>query len=58
MGKGLFYYMPTNNLETETEVTTMVSHLVMNWLFDLEEVCYQGLGVEYPSKSVVGMNCE
>jgi hypothetical protein len=29
----------TNNLETATEVTTMVSHLVMNWLFDLEEVC-------------------
>jgi hypothetical protein len=28
--------MPTNNLETETEVTIMVSHLVMNWLFDLE----------------------
>jgi hypothetical protein len=39
MGKGSFYYMPTNNLETEIEVTIMVSHLVMNWLFDLEEVC-------------------
>jgi hypothetical protein len=39
MGKGLFCYLPTNNLEIATEVTTMVSHLRMNWLFDLEEVC-------------------